>query len=51
MYNSIPFKALSLILLAVMACSTAEPGGEGENPRFGVWQMDSDAPPPTGRMV
>ena len=46
MYNSIPFKALSLVLLAIMACSTGEPGGEGENPRFGVWQMDSDAPPP-----
>lgn len=46
MYNSIPFKALSLVLLGVMACSTGESGGEVDNPRFGVWQMDSDAPPP-----
>jgi hypothetical protein len=46
MYNSIPFKALSLVLLAAMACSTGEPVSEGENPRFGVWQMDSDASPP-----
>ena len=46
MYNSIPFKPLSLALLIVMACSTGESRGEVDNPRFGVWQMDSDAPPP-----
>jgi len=46
MNSSTSLKALSCILVILVGCSSGEPEVGMQNPRFGVWQMDSDAPPP-----
>ncbi len=38
---------VNLLAAAALVVATADASGQTTNPRFGVWQMQSDAPPPS----
>ena len=38
---------VNLLAAAALVMATADASGQTTNPRFGVWKMQSDAPPPS----
>ena len=42
---------LGLAAIAAMAVTAVDLAAQSTNPRFGVWQMESDAPPPSKNIM
>lgn len=40
-----------LLVLALSAASAADAAAQDTNPRFGVWRLQSDAPPPSSNIM
>ncbi|MCZ6858195.1 MAG: hypothetical protein O7F70_09360 [Gemmatimonadetes bacterium] len=41
------YLTVNLLAAAALVVATADASGQTTNPRFGVWKMQSDAPPPS----